>query len=535
VAASLLCAVASPRELAHEPLRPQIHFSPARHWINDPNGLVYFEGEYHLFFQYNPEGEVWGHMSWGHAVSADLVHWRELPVAIPEDDRYMIFSGSIVVDTQNSSGFARNGVPVLVAIYTGAQQPGSAEQPGNGRQSQQLAYSADRGRTWTKYAGNPVLDLQLDSFRDPKVFWYPPTQRWVMAAVLADRHQVALFSSADLKHWDHSSDFGPAGATDGAWECPDLFALRVDDDATNVRWILKVDVFRSELAGGAGAQYFTGRFDGHSFAADVDPTKPAAGAMPHWIDYGMDFYAAASWGNLPDRGRAVWIAWMNNHAYAQEVPTSGWRGSMSLPRQLSLYDDGGVLKLRQQPVPELQSLRAAHLSFGAREIGSEPFRLEVPRGGSGAVELVADLEAGSAKEFGLKVHVGDAPLGNAPIGNAQETRIGYEPAASRLFVERARSGQIPAPIFAQRRSAPVALAQGRIHLHVFVDASSVEVFADEGEVVLTSQVFPDPHSNGIEIYAEGGRARLQNLQLWTLKSALGGGAATSFIGQAPSP
>lgn len=498
------CAVALPAAtLGEEPLRPQIHFSPARHWMNDPNGLVYFEGEYHLFFQYNPQGETWGHMSWGHAVSPDLVHWHELPLAIPEDERYMIFSGSIVVDTHNTSGFAQHGEPVLVAIYTGAQQSGS------GQQSQQLAYSSDRGRSWTKYAGNPVLDLKLQNFRDPKVFWYSPTQRWIMAAVLSDRHQVAFFASPDLKQWQHLSDFGPAGAADGVWECPDLFALPVDNDPARVSWVLKVDVFRSQIAGGAGAQYFTGRFDGHTFAADVDPAKPAAGARAHWIDYGMDFYAAASWANLASSGRHVWIAWMNNHAYAQQIPTSVWRGAMSLPRELTLHDEHGALTLEQAPVKELESLRAEHQSQGARELGPDPYRLQLPSGGGGAVELIADLEAGSAGEFGLKVHV----------GAGQETRIGYEPASGELFVERARSGQIPAPIFARRRSVPLALTKGRIHLHVFVDASSVEIFAAEGQTVLTEQVFPDANSNGIEFYANGGHARLDSLQLWTLKSA----------------
>jgi fructan beta-fructosidase len=499
----LSCALASPEETTgNEPLRPQIHFSPARHWMNDPNGLVYFDGEYHLFFQYNPQGEKWGHMSWGHAVSTDLVHWRELPIAIPEDDRYMIFSGSVVVDAHNSSGFARDGQPVLVAVYTGA------EQGDHGRQNQQLAYSTDKGRSWTKYRDNPVLDLELSSFRDPKVFWYEPDHVWIMAAVLSDQHQVALFSSPDLKNWTHLSDFGPAGAADGAWECPDLFALSIDGDRAKVRWMLKVDVFKSKIARGAGAQYFTGHFDGRTFIADGDPANPTAGPLAQWIDYGMDFYAAASWSNLPDPGRHVWIAWMNNHSYAQQTPTSRWRGAMSLPRELSLHDEDGVLTLEQNPVAELQALRARHQTVTARELGPDPFRLNLPSLGHGAVELIADLAAGSAREFGIKVHVGDG----------QETQIGYNSASRLLFVDRARSGYIPAPIFAQRQSAPLQLEEGRIHLHIFVDASSVEVFGGAGQLVLTDQVFPGPRSEGIEFYADGGHARLENLQLWTLKS-----------------
>lgn len=500
----LVCGAMAAQDGAtgNEPLRPRIHFSPARHWINDPNGLVYFDGEYHLFFQYNPQGDKWGHMSWGHAVSTDLLHWRELPLAIPEDDRYMIFSGSIVVDAHNSSGFARDQKPVLVAVYTGAQQGD------NGRQNQQLAYSTDRGRSWSKYAGNPVLDLGLNSFRDPKVFWYEPNHVWIMVTVLSDRHQVAFFSSPDLKHWAHLSDFGPAGAADGAWECPDLIALPIDGDQARVRWVLKVDVFKSKIARGAGAQYFTGDFDGRAFVADGDPANPVGGPLPQWIDYGMDFYAAASWGNLPDPSRHIWIAWMNNHSYAQQTPTSPWRGAMSLPRELMLHNEGGALTLMQKPVMELQTLRTQHQTVAARDLGSTPFRLNLPSRNHDAVELIADLAAGSAREFGINVHVGDG----------QETRIGYDPAARQLFVDRARSGDIPAAVFAQRQSAPLELEEGRIHLHILVDASSVEVFADDGRRVLTEQVFPGPHSEGVEFYADGGHARLEHLQLWTLKS-----------------
>ncbi len=497
-------ALATPSARYAQPLRPQFHFSPARHWMNDPNGLVYFDGEYHLFFQYNPQGELWGHMSWGHAVSRDLVHWRELPVAIPEDDRYMIFSGSIVADVNNTSGFARDRAPALVAIYTGA------EQPGNGLQSQQLAYSTDHGRSWTKYRANPVLDLGRKDFRDPKVFWYAAARAWIMAAVLSDEHRVALFSSPDLRHWRHLSDFGPAGATDGAWECPDLFALPVDGDPTRLRWVLKVDVFRSRIAGGSGAQYFTGRFDGTEFSADSDPMDPAHLPLAHWIDYGMDFYAAASWGNLPEPGRSVWIGWMNNHAYAQQVPTSTWRGAMSLPRELSLHERAGVVRLRQEPARELRSLRTHHRHFGPQELTATPYAPWQARRNAGGTELIAELEVGSAAEVGLRVHV----------GSAQQTTIGYERASGRLFVDRAQSGQIPAAVFAERRFAPVALAQGRLRLHVFVDASSVEVFADDGELVFTQQVFPDRLSNAIDFYAEGGPARLARLDRWELQSAL---------------
>jgi fructan beta-fructosidase len=224
-------------DLYNENYRPQFHFTPVRNWMNDPNGPIYYQGEYHLFYQYNPFGIEWGHMSWGHAISRDLVHWEHLPIALSEEKGVMIFSGSTVVDWHNSSGFCRApGVEVpscLVAIYTGQSDT---------LETQNLAYSNDRGRTWTKYADNPVIDLHLASFRDPKVFWHEGTHRWVMVTVLSSQHKVRFFGSTDLRHWTALSDFGPEGATGGVWECPDLFPLPVDGDASQTKWVLSVNV-----------------------------------------------------------------------------------------------------------------------------------------------------------------------------------------------------------------------------------------------------------------------------------------------------
>jgi fructan beta-fructosidase len=487
---------ALPPALYSEPLRPQYHFTPAANWINDPNGLVYLDGEYHLFFQYNPQGDRWGHMSWGHAVSADLVHWRELPVAIPEDDRYMIFSGSVVVDSLNSSGFGSSGAAPLVAIYTGA------EHRSGGLQNQQLAYSLDRGRSWTKYAGNPVLDLGSSNFHDPKVFWYAPASTWIMAAVLSDRHQVALFSSGDLKHWTHLSDFGPAGASDGAWECPDLFPLRVNGNAADLRWVLKVDVFRSAIAAGSGAQYFIGEFDGTEFHAESEA---------RWLDYGMDFYAAASWAHLPDaETRHVWIAWMNSHHYAQEIPTAPWRGAMTLPREVSLRSESGALALLQAPVAALTELRGRHSRLGRLLLTGEARRVPKFANDGKQLEILVQFAPRSAQEFGLKVDV----------GKGEETVIGYDAPSATLFVDRSHSGKIPAPIFAERRAAPLEPRHGLVKLHIFLDRSSVEIFANDGERVITEQLFASANSDGIELYAKGGTALLQSLDLWEMHSAV---------------
>ena len=497
--------LAESKELYREPFRPQFHFSPAKNWMNDPNGLVYFDGQYHLFFQYNPYGDTWGHMSWGHATSTDLLHWSELPVAIPEDGDAMIFSGSVVVDESNSSGFGKAGQAPLVSIYTGAGRAVGSTQ------NQNLAFSLDAGRSWRKYAGNPVLDIHSSAFRDPKVFRYEPGHTWVMAVALSDRHEVAFYSSPDLKSWTHLSDFGPAGASDGAWECPDLFPLPIDGNPDNMRWVLKVDVFRSAIAAGSGTQYFVGRFDGREFKPDADPGQPATVATPHWLDYGMDFYAAMSWGNLPSANRrTVWIAWMNSHHYAQEIPTSPWRGAMSVPRELSLHSSAGSLRLRQAPVRELLSLRGRQWQIQPRTIGALPYRVNLPKGTGKSMEIIVAIAPRSAREVGIDVRV----------GAGEKTRIGYDRAGELLFIDRSHSGLIPSPEFAHRSSMPLKAHDGVIILHILLDWSSVEVFANDGEGVMTEQLFAAPDSVGIELSANDGTAQLSSMNLWELRSAV---------------
>lgn len=260
---ALLSAKAPAAEPTYrEPFRPQFHFSPPRNWMNDPNGLVFHDGVYHLFYQYNPQGDKWGHMSWGHATSRDLFHWENQPLALPEKDGPMIFSGSAVVDAKNTSGLGQGGKGPMVAIYTG-----DVESPKK-HQDQRLAYSNDDGRTWTQFSGNPVLDLGMADFRDPKVFWHEASGKWIMVTVLATEHKVRLFSSPDLKHWTVLSDFGPAGATGGQWECPDLFPLSVEGDAATKKWVLLVSANPGGPTGGSGSQYFLGDFDGTHFTAD---------------------------------------------------------------------------------------------------------------------------------------------------------------------------------------------------------------------------------------------------------------------------
>ena len=257
-----------------EPYRPQFHFSPAVNWTNDPNGLVYHDGEWHIFYQFNPFGDLWGHMSWGHAVSEDLFRWKHLPVAIPEEGDVMAFSGSAVVDHFNTTGFGLDGKAPIVAVYTSRTETD---------QTQSIAYSLDRGRTWTRYGGNPVLDAEDPAFRDPKVFWHQPTRRWIMAVVLADQRKVSLYGSPDLKIWTHLSDFGPQGAHPVRnWECPDLFELPVEGEPGETKWILQVDSGMGHPWLGSGCQYFVGDFDGVRFTNDNPPETAL------WLDWGRD-------------------------------------------------------------------------------------------------------------------------------------------------------------------------------------------------------------------------------------------------------
>ncbi|MEU5282256.1 GH32 C-terminal domain-containing protein [Streptomyces asoensis] len=266
-------AAAADTPLYSETYRPQFHFTPEKNWMNDPNGLVYYKGEYHLFYQYNPGGNAWGDMSWGHAVSTDLVHWQQLPLALSHDDREMVFSGSAVVDEDNTTGFGTRKNPPMVAVYTSHSKT-------TGIQSQALAYSTDRGRTWTKYQGNPVIDIGSRDFRDPKVQWYEPTRSWLMTVSLSAEHKVRFYSSKNLKDWTRLSEFGPAGATGGVWECPDLFPLAVDGDTGHIKWVLVVNINPGGIAGGSAAQYFIGDFDGTKFTADDKGTStPPSGTV----------------------------------------------------------------------------------------------------------------------------------------------------------------------------------------------------------------------------------------------------------------
>jgi len=318
-------------------MRPRYHYAPAANWLSDPNGLVHHAGEWHMAYQYNPHGEEWGHMAWGHAVSRDLVHWAELPPALTEEDGTMIFSGSAVIDHANTASF---GADAMVAIYTGARSDPA-------HQFQCLAASTDNGRTWARYSGNPVLDRGMADFRDPNVFWHAASSRWIMAVALSAENRAVIYGSHDLKAWEELSDIPTLAAPGHLWECPLLIELPVEGSAER-RWLFKVDVLSG--APGSGALYLTGSFDGRTFAPD-GPWQVA--------DMGSDFYAAIAWHEPRDaQGRPCWIGWMGNHAYQAKLPRQGWRGAMSLPRRVALRGDGDRLRLVQVVEPAVVALFA---------------------------------------------------------------------------------------------------------------------------------------------------------------------------------
>jgi fructan beta-fructosidase len=479
-----------------QPYRPQFHFSPRRNWTNDPNGLVYFDGEYHLFYQYNPFGDTWGHMSWGHAVSRDLIHWQELPVALPEEDGIMIFTGSTVVDERNTSGFCFGRQPCLVAVYTG-HTPAGAGHPA--LQTQNLAYSNDHGRTWTKYPGNPVLNLKMPDFRDPHVFWSDRAQQWIMAVALPNAHKVMFYGSSDLKTWERLSEFGPAGATGGQWECPTLTEVPLAGAGGQTRWVLKVGLNPGGLQGGSGEQYFVGSFDGTRFTNDNPPSKTL------WTDYGKDCYCALTFNALPRTQMPVMLGWMNNWQYAGKVPTNPWRGQMTVPRRVQLKNGAEGLRLTQEPVEALELLRGEHFSWQ----------------GEHAAELNRGLRQ-AAQWTSFEVHA-TVPAGGGEggfrllAGEGKYTTVEYS--RGQLFVDRTNSGITDfSANFPARTTARLTKGNTPLEFTILVDRSTVEVFAEGGLIAMTNLVYPSVGARGIEFYTRGPDARI-SVDVWELKSA----------------
>lgn len=490
--------IESNKKYSDERFRPGFHFSPPSHWLNDPNGLVFYEGSYHLFYQHHPFGNQWGPMHWGHAVSKDLVHWEHMPIALFPDEHGAIFSGCCVVDWKNTSGFFE-GSHGLVALFTHADTHPETGQP---RQRQSLAYSSDKGETWHKYEGNPVLsEDDLVDFRDPKVFWHAQSERWIMVIVAGDH--VRFYQSENLREWSLTGEFGRGvGSHDGVWECPDLFELPIDDTGRS-KWVLIISIGdHPDCPEGSRTQYFIGEFDGNTFIND----NPADHIM--WLDYGRDNYAGVTWSDIPEQdGRRVIIGWMSNWKYANETPTGSWRGAMTLPRALSLTERAGELTLTQMPVRETEQLRKESMRWDDVTVLPEtPFLQKVKED---LLEIEADIDIKSSKE----VQIGLKSSGQS------EVVIGYDPERQWLYIDRSKSGITDFhPSFASKHGASIAALNGKINLHIWLDRNCIEVYEDHGLVALTDQIFPDAPIEQVEISTKSGQVVLDSLQIHTLKS-----------------
>jgi sucrose-6-phosphate hydrolase SacC (GH32 family) len=462
--------------LYDETYRPQFHFSAATNWINDPNGLVYYRGEYHLFFQHNPLGNEWGNMTWGHAVSRDLLHWTQLPHAIEPDEMGTIFSGSAVVDYENTSRLRRGKEKPLVALYTaaGGSSPASQGQP----YTQCLAYSTDRGRTWFKHADNPVLKHISASNRDPKVVWHPPTRRWIMALYL-DGNDYTLLSSPDLKEWTRLHDLHMPECS----ECPDFFEMPVVDGPNTKHQGSQITSGTSDarkwIFTAANGHYFVGNFDGETFTPEAGPLQ---------ADYGANFYAVQTYSDIPPAdGRRIQIAWMNGGSY----PQMPFNQQMSFPCAITLRQTDEGLRLYRWPVNEIRTLYTSE-----RKWRNAPIRpgINLLAGLSGDLwDIEAEFEVGAAPEFGIRARGQEIRY---TMQNQTVTCLG--------------------------RSAPLTPEENTIRLRVLVDRASLEVFGNGGRVSLTSCFLPEEHERGLEIYTVGSTTKLLSLKVRQLRSVWNG-------------
>jgi fructan beta-fructosidase len=457
--------------LYREPYRPQIHFSPKEKWMNDPNGMVYHKGTYHLFYQYYPDSTVWGPMHWGHATSTNLINWTHQPIALYPDSLGYIFSGSAVVDHNNTSGFGKGGRAPLVAIFT-HHDPAGEKAGRNDYQVQSLAYSLDDGKTWTKYADNPVVkNPGLKDFRDPKVMWYEEGKKWIMA--LATYSQILFYSSKDLKSWTKESEFGKdIGAHGGVWECPDLFPLEHNGKKV---WVLIVNLNPGGPNGGSATQYFLGNFDGKAFTASHTDTR--------WLDYGPDEYAGVTWSNTGDR--KIFLGWMSNWLYGQVVPTKKWRSAMTLPRDLLLKEDGGKLFVASWPSEELRVITSKPIEYQNLIVQTRlPLRT---KGESLIVPARIDLNLDTLSSMAV-VFSNEA---------GEELVVGYNRDSNQYYIDRSRSGDTSFhQAFATPSVAPRLSSSSKMTMTLLLDVSSVELFADDGLSVMTGIFFPSmPYTN----------------------------------------
>ena len=504
--------------------RPSYHFTPLYGWMNDPNGMVYKDGEYHLYFQYNPYGSKWGNMHWGHAVSKDLIHWQHLDPAIARDPVGHIFSGSSVIDKKNTAGYGKDAI---IAIYTNNST--------NHDEVQCMAYSTDNGRTFTKYEGNPVLTPfdGLKDFRDPKVFWYEKGKCWYMI-VSADK-EMRLYKSKNLKKWDYVSAFGEGmGQQPCQYECPDFFQLPVNGDKKNMKWVMIMNINPGCMFGGSATEYFVGDFDGKTFTCQ-DPQESK------WLDYGKDHYATVTFSNTGDRVLAM--TWMSNWQYANLTPFKQNRGANGLPRELKLYEKNGKYYVQEGPAPEVLALRKVSHDLGDETVDGSKDIKGAAANMEGAFEIEADVTPNGNGIAGIEIS----------NNKRERTMIYFDMKKGRIVTDRTESGltdfgkkSVPHDIelawdkqreaqaklparevnsinykndFALATWAPLNLCEDgkkTYHVDIFVDKSSIELFVDGGRIAMTNLVFPVAPYENVKLYTKGGKAEFKNMKIHKL-------------------
>ncbi|EDU98982.1 glycosyl hydrolase family 32 [Phocaeicola coprocola DSM 17136] len=472
-----------------ETYRPVYHHTPVYGWMNDPNGMFYKDGVYHLYFQYNPYGSMWGNMTWGHSTSTDLTHWTYEGTAIVPDAWGAIFSGSCVVDKDNTAGFGKGAV---VAFYTSAKST-----PWGDVQSQSMAYSLDNGKTFIKYEHNPILTSAERDFRDPKVFWYAPGKHWVM--MLAVGQEMQIYSSGNLKEWKKESSFGAMqGAHGGVWECPDLVELPIEGTKEK-KWVLICNLNPGGPFGGSAAQYFVGSFDGKKFVNE-SPTQTK------WLDWGKDNYATVTWSNAP-AGRCIALGWMSNWQYANNVPTTQYRSANTLARDLTLYRVGGELYLKSKPSPEIKKARAEEKKIPTFEVKGnyEVASLLADNKGAYEIEMAIENKGTSKIDFSLMNEKGE------------KVAMYYDVVRKQFVMDRSASGIVGfSRDFPAVTVAPVRNTD-QIHLRLFIDRSSVEAFGEEGEYVMTNLVFPAEPYNRMVFSSDKGSYIVKSMNVYRLQ------------------
>ncbi|KAB5486115.1 glycoside hydrolase family 32 protein [Flagellimonas hadalis] len=490
--------------------RPNFHFTPISGWMNDPNGMFYLNGYYHLYFQHYPDGNKWGPMHWGHAKSKDLIHWEEMPIALFPDEMGYIFSGSAIVDHENKSGFGVEGQPPIIAFFTYH----NTEMQNQGRvdfQSQAIAYSLDEGNTWTKYDENPVVkNPGIHDFRDPKVVWDKKGKQYIMS--LAAGQEIRFYGSKNLKDWKFLSEFGKGvGNHDGVWECPDLFPIKVQG-LDEEKYVLLVSINPGGYNGGSGTQYFVGDFEEGRFVLEPSLQEKMSNYHDYWVDFGKDNYAGVTWSNIEtEEKEKLFIGWMSNWQYANEVPTEKWRSAMTIPRELQLIANDSGYRLSFVPTKTLDEGKSEKIkTYGRMDISEPKELLESESIPLSSASLTFTLMNAKSSSVAVKLK-NDVK---------EELVFGFDHGSQTFFVDRTHSGKTDfSKDFAPKPSiAPRIIGSESLQVTALLDKTSIELFFDNGTTVMTEIFFPEQPFTELWFTSSGENAQLDNIKLSELKN-----------------